>query len=217
MSLYSTLRIANRTVRRLLKSATLNPRAIRNYAKLLEENATLRTALKPTVDDLVSLVAARAPDPRALSQDGMTNIPLKAIAINATQQAGKQKLPHWRQAEPPVISIVIGTCQQLPLLQKAIDSIRKSNISVPHEIVVIDGGSRDGTVQWLVKQTDILTIAHRSREGLMSIAFRASHGRYVLMMNDASEIDAGLARLADLARSGSTDLRAEALVPLRTA
>ena len=183
----------------------------------MEKDDVLRAGFKAVSDELARLVAARAPDPRALSREGMAKVPLVSIAINALH-VRRQNLPRsdWHPAKQPAISIVLGTYRRLPLLKKAIDSIRKNGISAPYEIVVIDGGSRDGTAEWLIDQPDILTIVHHNREGgvrnrswgwFMNVAFRATHGRCVLMISDDSllvpgSVDAGLARVAELEAAG---------------
>ena len=61
------------------------------------------------------------------------------------------------------LSIVIGTYNRRILLQNCIRSIRMNGITLPYEIIVIDGGSNDGTEKWLVRQRDILTICQHNR------------------------------------------------------
>ena len=47
--------------------------------------------------------------------------------------------------EKPIISIVLGTYNRKNFLKETIKSIRNNNINVPYEIIVIDGGSSDGS------------------------------------------------------------------------
>jgi len=97
----------------------------------------------------------------------------------------------------PIISIVLGSYNRFPFLKAAVNSIRQNGITVPFEIIVIDGGSTDRSVAWLVKQKDIITIVQhnhgdwrgkpverRSWGYFMNIAFRAAHGKYILMLSD---------------------------------
>ena len=97
----------------------------------------------------------------------------------------------------PKISIVLGTYNRLLMLQKCIDSIRHNNITIPYEMIVIDGGSTDGTVEWLIKQEDIITIVqhNKTKTGdkkvnkfswgyFMNIAFNAAHAEYICMISD---------------------------------
>src|SRR4030042_1642478 len=65
-----------------------------------------------------------------------------------------------RRAE---ISIVIGTFSRKKMLVNCIESIRNNGISVPYEMIVVDGGSEDGTPNWLFHQEDILTIVQHNR------------------------------------------------------
>ena len=62
----------------------------------------------------------------------------------------------------PVISIVLGSYNRLQVLKQAIKSIRNNGIAVPYEIIVIDGGSTDGSMAWLIKQKDIITIVQHN-------------------------------------------------------
>lgn len=97
----------------------------------------------------------------------------------------------------PIISVVLGTYNRKSFLKETIKSIRNNNISVPYEIVVIDGGSNDGSLKYLVSQKDIITIVQHNRgewKGgqierkswgyFMNIAFRACHGEYIVMLSD---------------------------------
>lgn len=95
----------------------------------------------------------------------------------------------------PKISIVLGSYNRKPFLKEAIKSIRENGISVPYEIVVIDGGSDDGSIDYLVKQEDVISIIQhnkgedgaptkRSWGYFMNIAFRATHGKYIVMLSD---------------------------------
>jgi GT2 family glycosyltransferase len=80
-----------------------------------------------------------------------------------------------------------------------VDSIRQelNNASFPYEIIVVDGGSTDGTLRWLAKQKDIVTIVQHNRGSwqgkeierrswgyFMNLAFRAAQGNYICMLSD---------------------------------
>jgi hypothetical protein len=58
----------------------------------------------------------------------------------------------------PDVGIVFGTYNRLPLLQVCISSLRPSVGSLSYEIVVVDGGSSDGTQHWARCQPDVVLI-----------------------------------------------------------
>lgn len=96
-----------------------------------------------------------------------------------------------------IISTVLGTYNRLDFLKLAIKSIRQETEFVPHEIIVIDGGSTDGTLKWLCHQKDLITIIQHNRGTwqnksierrswgyFMNLGFRAATGKYVCMLSD---------------------------------
>jgi glycosyltransferase involved in cell wall biosynthesis len=110
--------------------------------------------------------------------------------------AGNGGSPPKRSA-PPFVSIVLGSYNRQPFLEAAIESVRSNCAGMAHEIIVIDGGSTDGSVEWLVSQKDILTIvqhnrgeflgkpiAKRSWGYFMNIGFKAAQGDWILMISD---------------------------------
>jgi GT2 family glycosyltransferase len=97
----------------------------------------------------------------------------------------------------PQISIVLGSYNRHRFLKATIESVRRNGITVPYEIIVIDGGSTDGSVRWLTKQKDVITIVQHNRGEFrgqpidrkswgyfMNIVFKAAHGKYILMISD---------------------------------
>lgn len=102
------------------------------------------------------------------------------------------------------ISIVVGTYNRKNLLINCIKSIRENRIEVPYEIIVIDGGSYDGTAQWLEKQYDIITIIQHNRyvtNGkmvtkkswgyFMNLGFKTAEAKYICMLSDDCYIHKG--------------------------
>jgi glycosyltransferase involved in cell wall biosynthesis len=96
-----------------------------------------------------------------------------------------------------LISVVIASYQRKNLLQKTIQSVRTNNIKLPFEIIVVDGGSDDGTLEWLIRQKDIITIVQHNRGEFkgkpikrrswgyfMNLGFKAAQGWYILMLSD---------------------------------
>ncbi len=85
-----------------------------------------------------------------------------------------------------VLSIVIPTHNRLSRLCRCVSQVR-CNVSVPHEIVVVDGGSTDGTREFLAGDGNLHVILEQEREGAVRAfnkGFRASKGRYVMWLND---------------------------------
>lgn len=99
----------------------------------------------------------------------------------------------------PLVSIVIPTFNRLRCLQQCIAEIR-SGVAAAKEIVVVDGGSEDGTRDWLQTQADLHVIFEDEREGAVRAfnkGFRAACGRYVCWSNDdgypmAGSVDAAI-------------------------
>lgn len=97
----------------------------------------------------------------------------------------------------PLVSVVLGTCNRINFLQLAIDSIRLEIATFSHEIIVVDGGSTDGTLQWLIGQKDIIVIVQhntgkwkgekierKSWGYFMNLGFKCAQGKYICMLSD---------------------------------
>lgn len=95
------------------------------------------------------------------------------------------------------VSVVLGSYNRKKFLKKTIQSIRNNNINREYEIIVIDGGSTDGSVEYLIKQKDIVTIIqhnHGKWEGkelerkswgfFMNLGFKSATGKYICMISD---------------------------------
>jgi glycosyltransferase involved in cell wall biosynthesis len=87
-----------------------------------------------------------------------------------------------------LVSVVTGTYNRLNYLQQMIDSARRNwPRHLGLNFVVVDGGSTDGTLEWLAAQPDVLTIQHGKLLGAIK-AFcdgaKAATGEYVVMAND---------------------------------
>lgn len=89
----------------------------------------------------------------------------------------------------PLISLVSGTYNRLPLLQAMVQSFRDNlaSTTIPYEVVLVDGGSTDGTIEWAKAQTDVVLIEDGALLGAISAFTRgaqAASGKYVLLSND---------------------------------
>jgi glycosyltransferase involved in cell wall biosynthesis len=92
------------------------------------------------------------------------------------------------------LSIVSGTYNRIAYLQKMVASVRSSigndHYGLQYEIVLVDGGSIDGTQRWCQEQSDIRLIQHTELLGAVK-AFNdgafAAQGVYVILANDDIE------------------------------
>lgn len=90
------------------------------------------------------------------------------------------------------LSVISGTYNRLPLLQAMVDSVRRGlPIGITCEFIICDGGSNDGTIEWLQSQADIVPILHGQLLGAIKAfcdAGDTARGRYTLILNDDIEI-----------------------------
>lgn len=103
-----------------------------------------------------------------------------------------------------MISVVLGSYNRLVFLKLAIASVRNQINSPLNEIIVVDGGSTDGSLEWLLEQKDIITIVQHNRgEWLgkkierrswgyfMNLAFKCASSKYVCMISDDTVLHPG--------------------------
>lgn len=91
------------------------------------------------------------------------------------------------QSGKPKLSVVLGTLNRLPQLMSCIPSIRASAAPWHPEIIIVDGGSTDGTAEYLIEQPDITVIWQGTPRGAVAAfnaGFAAATGEYVANLND---------------------------------
>jgi glycosyltransferase involved in cell wall biosynthesis len=95
----------------------------------------------------------------------------------------------------PDVAIVLGTYNRLLLLQRAIGSFRRATGGLSYAIIVVDGGSVDGTLDWLDAQPDVQTIKQELPLTGAVTAFNLgfaqaveSEAPFVVVLNDDDEI-----------------------------
>jgi GT2 family glycosyltransferase len=120
----------------------------------------------------------------------------------------------------PRISIVMGSYNRRPFLQKAIDSVRNNGIRFPYETIVVEGGSTDGTLDWLVRQKDVISIIQHNRGEFhgrplprrswgyfMNLGFKTAQGEFIVMISDdclllPEAVNRGVERVESLRKQG---------------
>ena len=97
------------------------------------------------------------------------------------------------------LSIVTGTYNRLPLLQAMLESCRKSVGNLEYEIILVDGGSTDGTLTWVRGEKNVRLIEQGELLGAVK-AFHAgikiAKGEYVALLNDDIEVEGNSLRTA---------------------
>ncbi len=63
------------------------------------------------------------------------------------------------------VSIIILSCNLLEYTKVCIESIRKTTPESSREIIVVDNGSKDGSVEWLMQQPDIILVENKENMG----------------------------------------------------
>jgi N-acetylglucosaminyl-diphospho-decaprenol L-rhamnosyltransferase len=95
------------------------------------------------------------------------------------------------------VSVVIVTWNALPWLEQCLESVRG------REIVVVDHGSTDGTVEFVRGQFPDVRVIEQENKGMgggNNAGMRAADGRYFFLLNsDAWVVDDGLERLVEFA------------------
>jgi glycosyltransferase involved in cell wall biosynthesis len=123
----------------------------------------------------------------------------------------------------PDVAIVMGTYNRLELLKKAIASVRRSVGILSHRIIVVDGGSTDGTVAWLAEQPDVSPIFQelplKGAVDAYNLGFTFavySEAPYICIVNDddsfvgsACEIETAVSMMAHDARIGAVAFEAD--------
>ena len=85
------------------------------------------------------------------------------------------------------LSIVFGTYNRKECLLDCIESIRHSVGSLSYEIIVVDGGSTDGSREYLATQPDVVFLGERCLEGAIKAfnkGFALARGWAVSNIND---------------------------------
>jgi hypothetical protein len=125
----------------------------------------------------------------ALAMDNHVN---SIIDLYGRAQARRAvTLPAVRPYRPkPQLSYVAGTLNRINSLIAMVQSCRVCT-SIPYEIVIVDGGSTDGTERWCREQPDVVFIQQGERRGAVAAynaAFEAACGDIIVQLNDDAQI-----------------------------
>ena len=88
------------------------------------------------------------------------------------------------------VSIILGTWNRLEALQSSIYHIRDSVGTLEYEVIIVDGGSTDGTLEWLEGQDDCLVVKQKRLVGAcraFTAGFRLALAPFVVHLNDDDE------------------------------
>jgi GT2 family glycosyltransferase len=117
------------------------------------------------------------------------------------RKASIKSIEHQSMSDLPLVSVVIGSYNRKELLILCIEAIRAELKNIAHEIIVIDGGSSDGSIEWLSCQKDIILILQHNRgkwkdkeikrkpwSYFMNLGFKSAQGKFICMLSDDSLI-----------------------------
>lgn len=96
-------------------------------------------------------------------------------------------------SDPGLTSLVILTHNQLEYTRRCLDSVRRFT-DEPHELIVVDNASSDGTVEYLRSLPDVRLIANADNRGFPAAAnqgIRAASGRQILLLNNDTVVTTG--------------------------
>lgn len=85
------------------------------------------------------------------------------------------------------LSIIVPTLNRFGALRACLESIEEFEPTADYEIIVIDGGSMDGTAEWLGSRKNLVVLQHNYRAGCVKAfndGFRISRGDYCAQLSD---------------------------------
>lgn len=103
-------------------------------------------------------------------------------------------------AAPGLTSIILVTHNQLSYTIGCLDSVR-FRTDEPYELIVVDNGSTDGSVDYLRTQSDVTLIVNPDNRGFpaaVNQGIRSARGQYFLLLNNDTIVTTGwLRRMLD--------------------
>ena len=156
---------------RIAEDGTSLDAVVRNLSEYVEKN------ISDNANDYDKLYSA-------LLAEGTSQKSIEVVIQN--QELNEKKV----KTQKPHVSIVILTLNQLTYTKECIESIRRCTPE-PHDIIFVDNGSTDGTVQWL-RQLIADNPNYRLIENPENMGFskgcnqgvEAATGEYILLLNN---------------------------------
>jgi rSAM/selenodomain-associated transferase 2 len=91
----------------------------------------------------------------------------------------------------PFLSIVIPTLNEGGYIKETIDALKKSAITLPYDIIVVDGGSEDATIEE-ARQCGVQIIKwERGRGKQLAAGGKQAMGAWLLFLHADTELEAG--------------------------
>jgi len=94
----------------------------------------------------------------------------------------------------PALSIIIVSFNTRGHLERCLASLHHAPIDTPHEIIIVDNGSSDGSADVARSWPDVQVIDAGSNKGFAAannLGIRASHGAALLLLNSDTVVPAG--------------------------
>ncbi len=100
------------------------------------------------------------------------------------------------QARNQLVSIILVTFNGMEVTKNCIESIQKYT-KIPYEVIVVDNGSTDGTLDYLSNLKNIIVFQNKENLGFAAannIGIKHSNGDYVLLLNNDTIVTKGWLR-----------------------
>ena len=107
----------------------------------------------------------------------------------------------------PVLSIVIPALNEGSNIQATIDALNKSAITCPYEIIVVDGGSEDTTIDKARQCGAQVIKCERGRGKQLAAGGKQALGAWFLFLHADTELEAGWFQEVELFITNNKELR----------
>ena len=94
----------------------------------------------------------------------------------------------------PNVSVIVVSFNTRALLEQCLSSLLDSPVRTPHEIIVVDNASADGSAAAARRFRDVRVIEAGANLGFSAannLGIRASRGEFLLLLNSDTRVPAG--------------------------